>query len=226
MKFKYRGDEHDLTEIVGKENLPKAETGDDHIITKDGMKLLMQHFPYIDCTFGPLQAVKFDGSDHLALEACAYNKMDGDTPYGIGRSFGEISVRNADGEFGLRFPICTLENRARNRAMLRHLGITGLVSEEELAPDRENQYDKSTTEEETPPKEIDPEKPSQEIIKLNREIKEFASTLNLSNEKRLDVYREVLENKELEVNEIKGKMTPEVMKEVHTRLKKRVNASR
>jgi hypothetical protein len=99
------------------------------IISKAGMIALLSHFPDIDCTFGELQHFSLNGADVLAVQACAFNRRDDNLP--LGRSFGELSTANADA-FALTYPVSTIENRARNRAVIRHLGIEGVFSEEEI----------------------------------------------------------------------------------------------
>lgn len=129
MKFEYLGSKFDLQEIVGEGNLYKADSGKGWIISKAGMIALLQHFPDIDCTFEDLRVFNLQGNDVLTVQACAFNRSDASLP--LGRSFGELSTANAD-PFALAYPVSTVENRARNRAVIRHLGIEGVFSEEEI----------------------------------------------------------------------------------------------
>lgn len=203
MKFQYQGSDYDLKEIVGEKNISRAEHGDNMIISKDGMTLLLSKFPDIDCTFGELESFQLKGQDCLAVQACAFNRNDSTLP--IGRSYGELNARNAD-DFAMQYPVSTVENRGRNRAVLRHLGITGLFSEEELA-----QITRSTK----------PEMPSEQKgsvaakaskNELQLKVKELCKKLGWSDDKKLKLYCHVLGiDKTTPVTEIKERLTTETI---------------
>lgn len=182
MKFSYQGSEYDLVDIIGKENIFLGEKGEGLIISKAGMVLLMGKFPSIDCTFGEVEHVTLKGKDVLAVQACAFNRDD--QSLSIGRDYGELSEDNAD-EFGLAYPIATIINRARNRAVLRHLGVNA-ISEEELAGIPLTPRKKTVTKTEAPvaPVVDDPE----ERTTLLAQIKEACTTLGWDNAKRIRLY--------------------------------------
>ena len=199
MKFTYRGEEHDLLEIVGENNLSAADRGNGMIISKDGMTLLLQHFPDIDCTFGELEHFKLEGAETLAVQACAFNRQHNELP--IGRSYGELSARNAD-EFALQFPVCTVENRGRNRAVLKHLGITNCFSEEEIKelPKRP----KPTTTQSVEHKDEEAEK--RELI---NQVKQITTNAGWDDAKRVRLYCMALGiSKDTPANKVAPQLTP------------------
>jgi hypothetical protein len=214
MKFTYQGSEHDLLEIVGKDNLSRADSGDGMIISKAGMIILLQHFPDIDCTFGSLERFTLKGNDVLAVQACAFNKRDDTLP--IGRSFGELSTRNAD-DFAMTYPVCTVENRGRNRAVIRHLGIEGVFSEEEI---------KSLPTGERPSSSTNGASSEEDKQRLLAKVKELTSELGWDDAKRVRLYCVALGiDKTTPKSEVSKQLTVEALKKaVEIAEEKKANA--
>jgi len=213
MNFTYRGEDYNLIDIVGKDNLIKADSGDKFIILKDGMVILLKHFPDIDCTFGKLEKITLNGCDVVAVQACAFNRSD--KALALGRSYGELSQKNVD-EFGMKYPISTVENRARNRAIIRHLGIPNVLSEEELAslPD-------------APPKPVNGEPQEEDKTKRAKLIgitKELCSQLNMTDQERVELYCQVLDiPKNTPIKEVASQLTIEKIEEAIRICKDRIN---
>lgn len=146
LKFTYLGEEYNLTEIVGESELFTTDDGKTQVITKKGIVVLLNHFPDIDYRFDTIQQLRFSDTNVLSLHAEVFNIKHPELR--TGRSFGEVSIKNSTGFHGeeeAQYPVAILENRARNRAIIRHFGIPGLFSEEE-SPDfsRENITNSST----------------------------------------------------------------------------------
>jgi hypothetical protein len=216
MLFHYLGNEYDLLEMVGNKDLFKADNGKGHIITKDGMKKLMGYFPQVDCTFGPIENITFNGIDILLLEATAFNKENTSVP--PGRSFGEVSKLNLDEKWGIPWPIATLECRSRNRAVLAHLGITSVFSEEELGMSDVGEALASQTQGTAANTNGMPT----DMGKLSADIKNMASMLDLSDSDRMDLYREAYGNLTMTVEQINAKLSVEIMQKVYKKLKARL----
>lgn len=217
MKFRYCDRDHDLNEIVGKENIFLMKgSKSNFIITTKGITKLQHFFPEIDISFGSIQQVFLgDTGEILALEGVGRNNKVPEAP--VIRTFGEVNVKNIKTVDNI-YPIATLESRTKNRVLLKMLGLTDLISEEEL-------NDVNATNWETKNQVIDRDSEHQ-ISETIVEIKQLASDLNLSESSRMDVYKDVLRNPNLTVEQIADSLTLEVVTKVRNILQEKYGEKR
>lgn len=207
-KFTFHGQEYDLENIVGKDNILRLKKDSESItITNDGILILQHKFPSIDIRFGNIQSCKIDGVDVLALEGIGTDREDNSFP--TIRRFGEISTKNAK-DLGLTFPVSTLEWRTKNKVMIHMLGLTDTFDEESL--DAASMAEAVKTSEN---KEDD----SKDVEKWMSTIKVLSSVHNLSNKERLDAYRSILGTPDLDADQIREKLDPAICKKVYTYIK-------
>lgn len=206
MKFTYENKEYVLEDIVGSANLFKIEgaVGNQIGITKDGITKLQHAFPQILVEFGSIQRVTLEDVDILALQATASNE-NGNTP--VVSSFGEMSKLNIK-KLWITYPISILEARAYNRVLLKALGITSVISEEELS----SMSDKLA-------ENVDGNLTVEGLVK---QIREAGDKKGLSDTQRLNVYREILGDMTLTSNQIMEKLTIDTAKQVLCAIEKEI----
>lgn len=210
MKFKFHDQEYDLEEVVGKDTiLQLRKDSNDVMLTNDAMLKLQHKFPSIDIQFGSIQICMMNGAEVLALEGKGIDRDKPDSP--IIRRFGEISTKNSK-DLGLTFPVATLESRTRNRVMIAMLGLTGTFDEESVdAATKASVVSREAT------KEAEVKDGDLNVWISN--VKTLCSSLNLTNEQRMDAYREVLGDNSSTPEQIGNKLTVEVCRKTYTLIK-------
>ena len=212
-KFSFRNNNYDLVELVGENNCFSPE-GKSNIlvVTKNGTLRLQNSFPQVEINFGDVQSFNYGSEVRLALLATAYD-VGSDEPHKrlpSHSAYGEVSLSNTDEKCGKLYPIAILENRARNRAFFRFLGLENVFSEEESTEFvRSDEAGQESTSNENGSGNGDG---SETKKKLFTRIKMLCSELNMSDEQRMDLYLQKLGTRE--AGEVYEKSTPSQLQEI------------
>jgi hypothetical protein len=213
-KFSFRNKEYDLLELAGENNC-FSPPGKPNIlvVTKNGTLRLSNTFPNVEISFGDVQQLNYGDETRLALLATAFevNNDAYDHRAPSHSAYGEVSLSNTDEKWGKMYPIAILENRARNRAFFRFLGLENVFSEEEST-----EFVRSDEEQKEPSESHNSTSNgngSGDVKKkLFSRIKMLCSEQNMSDEQRLDIYEQKLGTRQ--TSEIFEKSTIEQLNEI------------
>lgn len=222
IKFKYLEVEYDLEELVGKENLFKLPAGNKLGITRNGITELEHKFPKIEVTLGNIQVAEFNGMSVMALHARGVDTSSGKAP--TINTLAEVSEDNLN-EDGKRFPVATLEYRAKHRCFLEMLNLHGKVySEDELASVQGLEKKVDTT-----PKATEKAKKEEaninwltnpEFIRVTQEIRETCYILKKSDDDRRKIYASHVDLPDTAtIDEIMKKINLDIAKRILNELK-------
>lgn len=225
--FLFRGEWHDIRELVGETDIFEMKEGRGaKIITRPGIGRLIDFFGNIDVSFTKVLEVAMCGERTIAIEACAKDLNHPENR--PGRAFGEASPLNLVG-FSKKYPVAMAEKRAKARAVLDLLGVRGVYSEDEADEFREEVLarkseapaaeEKKESEEPQEAKKEEKEEKKETAKEVVKDIQTICDKYGFSEEEKLDVYRNVLGDKDLSKSQITLRATIETKKEVRDKLR-------
>ncbi|MHA1961109.1 MAG: hypothetical protein ACW99U_12805 [Candidatus Thorarchaeota archaeon] len=230
-EFRFRGKWWDLDNILDEDQV--YDMGDEDrpikIVVRAGIGRLKDHFGEIDASFGPVQSVQVCDSMVATIECCCQDTWvpseeeiaDGWEPSSRpGRSFGEASGLNCKG-VAAKYPISMAEKRGVARALFDLLGIRGAYTEDEAEEFKEEVRKQRKEKKSSKPTAKEEQTNIKEVV---AEINHLIEDLKLSEDDKLDEYRNVMGDKELTKKQIAQRATSEVKIKVRDRLRERVKS--